>query len=186
MLGIARDEQRYPGRIPPVWSRSKLIVSADGYRPAVELMRFAAPFGVGFYSGGDDEKEHHCRRPVYIDGWAPKVEWTQDITDRYSCLEGDVYVGILIDTWTAEGIILASLTLEVKVGRSRDAFCSVHGCCRSSIPCHTWGSRCPTCLPVAAAVDAGACKGEEPNLQYITTGHGGHSGGDEFTNNSIS
>ncbi|WP_373724823.1 PNGase F N-terminal domain-containing protein [Bacteroides heparinolyticus] len=181
MLGIARDEQRYPETDTARVESFKGIVSADGYRPAVELMRFMTPFGVGFYSGGDDEKAS-LRRPVYIDGWAPKVEWTQDITDRYSCLEGDVYVGIFIDTWTAEGYV-ASLTLEVKESAvPEDALLRTRVLPLINTVPYVGQSLPDLFARRGVTVDAEVpAKAKNLRLQYITTGHGGHSGGDEFT-----
>ena len=41
------------------------------------------------------------------------MTWVQDITDLYPALEREAYVGIYIDTWTAEGYV-ASMELDVK------------------------------------------------------------------------
>ena len=62
-----------------------------------------APFGVGYYSSDNDSLSSK-RRPVYIPKWEKSVTWVQDITDLYPALEREVYVGIYIDTWTAEGV----------------------------------------------------------------------------------
>lgn len=80
--------------------------------PTIELMRFMTPFGVGHYSENDDSLSSK-RRPVYIPKWEKCVQWEQDITDLYAALKGEVYVGIFIDTWTAEGYI-ASMELNIK------------------------------------------------------------------------
>ena len=181
MLGVARDEQRYPQTDTARVEAFKGIVPAPGYRPAVELMRFMTPFGVGFYSGGEEEKAS-LRRPVYIDGWAPRVEWTQDVTDRYSCLEGEAYIGVFIDTWTAEGY-KASLTLEAK-----ESVVAEDGLLRTRVlPLINTVPYVGQSLPDLFArrsvtVDAEVpAKAKNVRLQYIVTGHGGHSGGDEFT-----
>lgn len=39
--------------------------------------------------------------------------WEQDITDLYPALEKEAYIGIFIDTWTAEGYVVG-LDIEVK------------------------------------------------------------------------
>lgn len=181
MLGVARDEQRYPDTDTARVEAFKGIVPAPDYQPAVELMRFMTPFGVGFYSSGDEEKTS-LRRPVYIDGWAPRVEWTQDVTDRYSCLEGEAYIGIFIDTWTPEGY-KASLTLEAK-----ESVVAEDGLLRTRVlPLINTVPYVGQSLPDLFArrsvtVDAEVpAKAKNLRLQYIVTGHGGHSGGDEFT-----
>ncbi len=181
MLGISRGEQAYPVPDTARVESFKGIVAGAGYRPVVELMRFMTPFGVGHYSG-EDEAKASLRRPVYIDGWAPRVEWTQDVTDRYAVLEGDVYVGVFIDTWTAEGYT-ASLTLEVKESAvpedARRRTCVLP--LINTVP--YVGQSLPDLfarrdVTVEALIPG---KAENLRLQYITTGHGGHSGGDEFT-----
>lgn len=158
----------------------KGIFAGRDYLPTVELMRFMTPFGVGFYSGENDEKSA-LRKPVYIDGWAKNVQWRQDVTDRYSCLEGDVYVGIFIDTWTPEGY-LASLTLDVKESvvpedqlRRTRVLPLIN-----TVPYVGQGT--PDIFArknISVEVDVPE-NAVSVSLRYITTGHGGHSGGDEF------
>ncbi|AVM54047.1 peptide-N-glycosidase F-like protein [Bacteroides zoogleoformans] len=181
MLGVARDEQHYPETDTARVELFKGIVSGAGYFPAIELMRFMTPFGVGFYSGGDDEKAS-LRRPVYIDGWAPRAEWTQDVTDRFSSLEGEAYVGIFIDTWTAEGYV-ASLTLEVKESAiPEDALLRTRVLPLINTVPYVGQSLPDLFARRSVTVDAEVpAKAKNLRLQYIATGHGGHSGGDEFT-----
>lgn len=88
------------------------IVPGKDYVPTLELMRFMTPFGVGYYSSDNDSLSSK-RRPVYIPKWEKSVTWVQDITDLYPALEREAYVGIYIDTWTAEGYV-ASMELDVK------------------------------------------------------------------------
>lgn len=181
MLGIARDVQKYPETDTSRVETFKGIVSGLDYIPAVELMRFMTPFGVGFYSKEGDE-ESSLRKPVYIDGWAKNVQWKQDITDCYPCLEGDVYVGIFIDTWTAEGY-LASFTLDVKestVPEDKLQRARVQPLI-NTVP--YIGQGLPDIFArkkIAVEVDIPE-KAKNVCLKYITTGHGGHSGGDEFS-----
>lgn len=181
LLNIAQGEKRFPAIDSTKLENLKGIIAGDDYLPTLEIMRFMTPFGVGFYSKPDNELSS-TRKPVYIDHWEDNVSWTQDVTDRYSALEGDVYVGVYIDSWTAEGY-LVSLELKVK---------------ESDIPENKL--RQTHVLPLVNTVpyqgqnipDIFARKAVEVpfhlpasarnvRLKYITTGHGGHSGGDEFT-----
>lgn len=180
LLGVARDEQKYPQTDTARVEGLKGILAGQDYLPTVELMRFMTPFGVGFYSNEDHEK-FALRKPVYIDGWAKNVQWRQDVTDRYSCLEGDVYVGIFIDTWTAEGY-LASLTLDVKESvvpedkLQRTRILPLI----NTVPYVGQGT--PDIFArknISVEVDVPE-SAVNVSLKYITTGHGGHSGGDEF------
>lgn len=181
MLGVARDEQKYPEADTSRVEGLKGILGGSGYLPAVELMRFMTPFGVGFYSSADDEKSS-LRKPVYIDGWAKNVQWKQDVTDRYSCLEGEVYVGLFIDTWTAEGYI-ASLTIDVKESTVPEDKLRRTRVLPLINTVPYVGQGIPDIFArknITVEVDIPE-KAGNVCLKYITTGHGGHSGGDEFT-----
>lgn len=74
-------------------------VADDNYIPSLELVRFMTPFGVGHFSRSEKLKE---RKPVYIPVWEKDVHWQQDITDRLSTLEGEVWLGVWIDVFTID------------------------------------------------------------------------------------
>ena len=88
-----KDGDEYPGVIP-------FQIDSLNYEPNVELLRFMTPFGIGFFNEHEAAKE---RKPVYIPRWEENVSWTQDITHLLPLLEGEVYIGVFIDTWTKEG-----------------------------------------------------------------------------------
>ena len=178
LLSIAKGEKQFPAVDSTKYEKLVGIVSGEDYKPTIELMRFMTPFGVGFYN---DHEIGQKRKPVYIDKWADSVTWMQDITDLYPTLEGEAYVGIYIDTWTEEGY-LVSMDLNVK---------------ESKIACEAMPER--KVMPLLNTVyyigqsypDIFARRDVEVDfempktaknvrLKYIVTGHGGHSGGDEF------
>ena len=178
LLSIAKGEKQFPAVDSTKYEKLVGIVSGEDYKPTIELMRFMTPFGVGFYN---DHEIGQKRKPVYIDKWADCVTWMQDITDLYPTLEGEAYVGIYIDTWTEEGY-LVSMDLNVK---------------ESKIACEAMPER--KVMPLLNTVyyigqsypDIFARRDVEVDfempktaknvrLKYIVTGHGGHSGGDEF------
>lgn len=157
----------------------KGIVPTENYNPSIELLRFMTPFGVGFYS--DDTKKG--RKPVYIDKWAKTVVWEQDVTQLASELQGEVWIGVWVDTWTKEGY---------KVSLSLDF---------DETEAEVFPMKKTKVLPVVNTVYYSGEKGyadifarkdvkvaidvpenaKNASLYYIVTGHGGHSGGDEFT-----
>ena len=156
------------------------IVPGKDYLPTIELMRFMTPFGVGHFSEDDDSLSSK-RRPVYIPKWEKCVQWEQDITDLYSALKGEVYVGIFIDTWTKEGYV-ASMELKIKetpvtceklVRRHVEPLMNTVYYIGQSYPDIFARKSVSTdfVLPKNA---------KNVRLKYIVTGHGGHSGGDEF------
>jgi hypothetical protein len=180
MIDIAADRHVYPQQDTTLYEHFKGIVRGENYNPTVELMRFMTPFGVGHFSA-DDDSTSAKRRPVYVDGWAKEVVWTQDITDLLSLLESDAYVGIFIDTWTPEGYIV---DLELKFTESAlacDLRPEVH--VEPLINTNYYiGQSHPDIfsrrdVEIAFNIPENA---KNVRLKYITTGHGGHSGGDEF------
>jgi len=150
-----------------------------GYVPNVELIRFMTPFGIGYFNNDERFKN---RKPPYIPKWEDKVEWKQDITHLLPFMEEEVYVGVYIDTWTKEGYNI-SVDLDFS---------------ESQIPNHKKEKQ--IILPLVNTVkyesdqvhyDVFAkqpvevdfylkTKAKNAKLYFITTGHGGHSGGDEF------
>ncbi|WP_298427816.1 PNGase F N-terminal domain-containing protein [uncultured Kordia sp.] len=149
------------------------------HEPNIELIRFMTPFGVGHFTNDERVKD---RKPVYIPHWENEVHWSQDITHLLPLLEDEVYIGIFIDTWTKEGYNI-SATIDFE---------------ESKIPNHTKKQQTVIPLVNTAKYASGQKLYDEfsrsdlqvefdisepftnAKLYYITTGHGGHSGGDEF------
>lgn len=180
MLDIAADKAVYPQQDTVKYEQLKGIVGDDNYLPTVELMRFMTPFGVGHFSNNEDSVSQK-RRPVYVDGWAQNVVWKQDITDLLPLLQGEAYVGVFIDTWTKEGYkvdVELSFT-ESNLKRDKKPKTNVQPLINTN---YYIGQRHPDIfsrrdVEVPFFVPKNA---KNVRLKYITTGHGGHSGGDEF------
>ena len=181
LLSIAKGERQFPAADTALTETLVGIIPGEDYLPTVEIMRFMTPFGVGFYSEKNDSISSK-RKPVYIDEWADSVSWKQDITALYPLLEKEAYVGIFIDTWTPEGY-LAGLTLRFE---------------ESPVSCEALpASKVKPLLNTVYYIGQGypdifsrkdilvdfeiPQAARNVRLHYIATGHGGHSGGDEFT-----
>ena len=178
LLNIAQGEQKFPAVDSTKYEQLIGIVPGENYIPTIELMRFMTPFGVGYYN------EHEIgqkRQPVYIDKWADCVTWAQDITDLYPTLEKEAYVGVFIDTWTEEGYVV-SVDLDLKESQiSCDALPN-----RKVMPLLNTVYYIGQSYPDIFARQDLEMEFDMPKaaknvrLKYIVTGHGGHSGGDEF------
>jgi hypothetical protein len=149
------------------------FVNGENYKPVVELMRFMTPFGVGHYS---DNKVKY-RKPVYIPSWEKQVIWQNDITDLESLVTGEFYVGVWIDSWTAEGY---DFDLKLTYSNRKQKKVSVLPLV-NTIP-YVGGQQIPDNFAHNNLEETIHLKKNVKNvkLHYITTGHGGHSGGDEF------
>lgn len=180
LLSIAQGKSKFPQIDSLKLENMAGIVAGKDYLPTVELMRFMTPFGVGHYSNNNDTLTSK-RRPVYVPKWESSVQWEQDITDLYPLLEGEAYVGVFIDTWTPEGYV-ASMELDVKESPlTCDALTKRHVEPLMNTV-YYMGQGYPDIfarkdVSTEFTVPAGA---KNVRLKYIVTGHGGHSGGDEF------
>ena len=181
LLKIAKGEASFPAVDAERYENLVGIVPGENYLPTVELMRFMTPFGVGYYSRRDTSAIN-TRRPIYIDGWAPEVCWEADITDLYPLLKGEAYVGVFIDTWTAEGYI-ASVDIDVTENKNQYAPLPKRHVQPLVNTVYYIGQEYPDIFARKdLAVDFELPRATaDATLKYIVTGHGGHSGGDEFT-----
>jgi hypothetical protein len=157
-------------------------IEKEGLRmPALELMRFITPFGVGHFSHTERAEDY---RPEAVAAWADSAHWRADLSGLQPWLGAvdTLWVGAYIDTWTAEGYALSA---ELVVDES-------------PLPCD-WApqhdvtplfnttklahdQRPFTQLPDSALrVHFTLARPGQADLLFLTTGHGGHSGGDEFT-----
>ena len=180
MMSIAQDKGKYPTPDSTLYEKLTGIVQGKDYMPTIEIMRFMTPFGVGYFSDPDNELSAK-RKPVYIDGWAPNVVWEEDITDLLPLFESEVYVGVFIDTWTKEGYVVdVELTYnESKLKCDKKTASHVEPLINTV---YYIGQKHPDIfarkdVQVPFTIPAGA---KNVRLKYITSGHGGHSGGDEF------
>lgn len=153
------------------------IVPVDNYFPAIELIRFMTPFGIGAYSDSMD-----FRRPVYIPKWETDVTWEQDISDLIRELEGEILVGVWIDTWTKEGY---EISFNIDFDETDAKYLPRKNLFVKSLV-NTVPYIGPQKLPdLFANKDLKVSfplhkSAKNIKLKYIVTGHGGHAEGDEF------
>jgi hypothetical protein len=181
LMNIAEGKAKFPAVDSTKLENLVGIVPGKDYLPTVELMRFMTPFGVGYYSQRDTATVSK-RRPVYIPKWANETCWMQDITDLYSLLKGEVYVGVFIDTWTEEGYV-ASVDINVKESRvADDALTKRHVEPLMNTVYYIRQEYPDIFARKTVSADFNIPqKAQNVRIKYIVTGHGGNSGGDEFT-----
>lgn len=180
LLNIAKGDKQFPAVDSTKLENMIGIVAGTDYQPTVELMRFMTPFGVGHYSSPNDSLSS-TRKPVYIDQWADSVSWQQDITDLYPLLEGGAYVGIFIDTWNPDGYV-ASVTIDADESAiTCDALPNRHVEPLMNTVYYIGQTYPDIFARQDVSTDFTVPEGaRNVRLKYIVTGHGGHSGGDEF------
>jgi len=180
MITVARGTAKYPDIDSTKLEKLVGTIVGKDYLPTVELMRFMTPFGVGHFSAEKDSTSYK-RRPVYIDGWAQEAAWQQDITDLYPLLKGEVYVGIYIDTWTEKGYVV-NFEINVEESKIKQDVMPIRKVMPLINTVYYLGQTYPDIfarkdITVPFSLPR---KAKNVRLKYIVTGHGGHSGGDEF------
>ncbi|WP_143308745.1 PNGase F N-terminal domain-containing protein [Chitinophaga vietnamensis] len=152
------------------------MAATDNYLPTLEIMRFFTPFGVRQFNNQVKIKGYH---------WADSVVYKQDVSELQSRLQGEVWIGVYIGNYDKGGHKV-SLDFKYYPGDKDD----------EDRPTPTWvqpifnttnvmemaGQEYATLfdndsLTVTVNIPAGL---KHVQLRYITTGHGGWGGGDEF------
>ena len=180
LMNIAKGEKQFPAVDSTKLEKLIGVVPGEDYLPTVELMRFMTPFGVGFYSEPEDDLTGH-RRPVYIPKWEKSVKWAQDITQLYPLLAGEAYVGVFIDTWNKDGYRI-SVDLKVKESKLANDVMPQREVVPLLNTVYYIGQSYPDIFarkPIEISFNLPE-EAHNAQLNYIVTGHGGHSGGDEF------
>ena len=172
ILSVSKGENEFPDS-SSIKDKFKGVLPTENYKPVVELLRFMTPFGVGHFS--NDEGKH--RKPVYIPVWEKEVVWEQDISALTSIVSETFYIGVWIDSWTEEGYTIdLSLTYSNRPKKQLKVIPLVN-----TIP-YVKGQSLPDFFANSSLNHTFKLNKniKKVQLHYTTTGHGGHSGGDEF------
>lgn len=172
IIDVSKGEKEFPVS-SIINEKFKGVKSTETYKPVVEVLRFMTPFGVGHFS--DVGKKY--RKPVYIPKWEKQVVWEHDISDLVSIVSGIFYIGIWIDSWTKEGYnVDLSIAYSNRPKKAMKVIPLVN-----SIP-YVNGQSLPDFFAEVPLEQSFVLpiKAKNVKLYYTTTGHGGHSGGDEF------
>lgn len=152
------------------------MVATDNYLPALEILRFFTPFGVRQFNN-----------QVKIAGynWADSVIYKQDITELHNRLQGDVWLGVYIGNYDKGGHKV-SLSLKYYPGdpedENRPAPNWIYPIFNTTNLMEMAGQEYATLfdkdsLKVTVNIPEGL---KNVQLRFLTTGHGGWGGGDEF------
>jgi hypothetical protein len=151
------------------------IVRTKGYVPPVELLRFFTPFGVGAYNSRSRIAGYH---------WADSVTYTQEVTDMLPLLQKDAWVGVYIGNYDRKGHTVSLRLNYYPAGDDPDTtgrrwvmplFNTLN---LMEMSGQNYGRLFGNdSLSVRFYLPAGV---SQLRLRYISTGHGGWDGGDEF------
>ncbi|WP_232516278.1 PNGase F N-terminal domain-containing protein [Chitinophaga caeni] len=151
------------------------MIATENYSPVLELMRFFTPFGVKHFNDRVKIKGYH---------WADSAVYKQEITELAPALQGDVWICVFIGNYDKGGHTV-SLELNYYPGWG-DGDASkkywLQPIFNTTNVMEMAGQEYGTLfdrdsLTVTVDIPEGL---KNISLRYITTGHGGWGGGDEF------
>ncbi|MBL3657040.1 PNGase F N-terminal domain-containing protein [Fulvivirga sediminis] len=152
------------------------VVSSPTYDPVIELMRFFTPFGVNHFND---------KRDVGIT-WADSVSYKQDVSHLLPVLQGECWIAVFIGNYDAGGHKV-SLNLKYHLNQQEKSSTPkqkywVQSLFNTTNVMEMAGQEYGTMfkndtLKVEFDVPPGVKKA---TFRYISTGHGGWEGGDEF------
>lgn len=150
------------------------VVATETYEPVLELMRFFTPFGIKQYNH------------IELKGktWHEQVSFRQEISELYSALSGqELWVGAFIGNYDAGGYRI-SLDITIHPGEGMTIPASqVIPLFNTTNVMEMGGQEYGTMFNVEKGLEVTfelLTPLKNARLRYITTGHGGWSGGDEF------
>ena len=180
-----KDGQRYQGIVeaPSTMQKYKHFLNPlssfipSNYVPPVELMRFFTPFGVG-----------HFNDRVKIDGleWKEETFYKQEVTELQSLLEGEVWIGCFIGNYDGGGHIVSldikSYPNDYEWAYKNNGTTRVVSLINTCNVLEMAGQNYGRIFGTDSITVNFYTKGDEKDitLRYISTGHGGWGGGDEF------
>jgi hypothetical protein len=161
--------------LPAYKDKYQGVVAMDAYLPPLELVRFFTPFGINKYNKVSNIKGYN---------WADSAVFRQDITELQPRLQGEVWIGVFIGNYDKGGHIV-SLRLKYYPGDGDSKQLPgqfVLPLFNTTNVMEMAGQEYGTMfdhdsLTVTVDVPQGV---KNLQLRYITTGHGGWGGGDEF------
>ncbi|MCJ8209607.1 peptide-N-glycosidase [Mucilaginibacter sp. RS28] len=161
--------------LPVYKNKYQGVVETTDYLPPLELLRFFTPFGINKYNKASNIKGYN---------WADSAVFRQDITELQPRLQGEVWIGVFIGNYDKGGHIV-SLRLKYYPGDgegNQKPGQFVQPIFNTTNLMEMAGQEYGTMfdhdsLTVTVNIPKGV---KNLQMRYITTGHGGWGGGDEF------
>ena len=150
------------------------VVKTEDYTPLIELMRFFTPFGI-----------HHYNHIQLKDkDWHDKVTYRQDISELQPALSGkEVYVGTFIGNYDQGGHkVSLNITIHQEENQVQKNMFLMPVFNTTNVM-EMAGQEYATMFDSEKGLEVTFTLESEiknAQLRYITTGHGGWGGGDEF------
>lgn len=153
------------------------VIATENFSPIVEIMRFFTPFGIGQFND---------KVTVYGQTWEDSTLYKQEVTELLPVLQGERWIGVFIGNYDKGGHRVSlklkyypgSMELSDKPGKKHWIMPLFNTLNVMEMSGQDYGTMFENdSLTVDFKVPEGV---KNIRMRYITTGHGGWGGGDEF------
>ncbi len=153
------------------------VVATDNFAPLLEVMRFFTPFGIG---------EFNSKVSLYGQQWEDSTLYKQEVTDLLPDLQGERWIGVFIGNYDKGGHRVSlklkyypgSMEVSEKPSKRYWVMPLFNTLNVMEMTGQEYGTMFENdSLKVDFLVPEGV---KNISMRYITTGHGGWGGGDEF------
>jgi len=153
------------------------VVSTADYSPVVEIMRFFTSFGIGQFND---------KSIVYGQHWEDSTQYKQEVTELLPLLQGERWIGVFIGNYDKGGHRVSlklkyypgSMEVSEKPAKKFWSMPLFNTLNLMEMSGQEYGTMFGNdTLNVEATIPEGVTN---IRMRYITTGHGGWDGGDEF------
>jgi hypothetical protein len=153
------------------------VMATEKFQPLVEIMRFFTSFGIGQFND---------KVTVYGQQWEDSTLYKQDVTELLPVLQGEQWIGVFIGNYDKGGHKVSlklkyypgSMTISEKPAKKYWISPLFNTLNVMEMSGQEYGTMFgDDSLKVEFTVPEGV---KNVQMRYITTGHGGWGGGDEF------
>ena len=150
------------------------VVATVDYNPVIELMRFFTPFGVGKYNS----------LKLKDKDWAEKAYYRQEVSELFPLMNGkEVWLAVFIGNYDKGG---HRVSMNITLHQEREKPLSepvLFPLFNSTNVMEMAGQEYATMFSIEKGLEVTFTLSKDlkdAKLRYLTTGHGGWGGGDEF------
>jgi GLPGLI family protein len=153
------------------------VIATENYSPLVEIMRFFTPFGIGQFND---------KATVYGQRWEDSTYYKQEVTELLPVLQGECWIGVFIGNYDKGGHRVSlklnyypgSMEVKDKPAKKNWNMPLFNTLNVMEMSGQEYGTMfADDTLRVEVNIPEGLTN---IRMRYLTTGHGGWDGGDEF------
>ncbi len=175
--GLMHGSDKLPAILAKNGKSYQGVAASDIFSPVIEIMRFFTPFGIGQFND---------KVTVYGQHWEDSTFYKQEVTELLPVLQGDQWIGVFIGNYDKGGHYVTlnfkyypgSREISQKPARKQWSMSLFNTLNIMEMAGQEYGTMFESDTLVSeVTIPPGV---NNVRMRYITTGHGGWDGGDEY------